>query len=105
MTNAASRPKTWETTPPSAAPTNTMLAQVDCCRALAVINSPGCTRLGSAADDAGSKKALPTLSNRVPAKAIHTHSGERMKMKLSATTARAMSATIITFLRSKRSAM
>ncbi len=53
-TNAVSRPNTVETTPPTAAPTASIVPHSEPAIAFAVARSSGSTTLGIAADDAGS---------------------------------------------------
>ncbi len=60
--NAMSRPKTVETTPPTAAPTASIVPHSEPLNAFAVGRSSGSTRFGIAADDAGSNGALNTDS-------------------------------------------
>ena len=59
-TKAVSRPNTVETTPPSAAPTASIVPHSEPAIAFAEGRSSASTTLGTAAEEAGSKGALNT---------------------------------------------
>ena len=72
---ATSRPKTVETTPPTAAPTASIVPHSEPLNAFAVGRSSGSTRFGIAADEAGSNGALKTDSTASSGYANQTVSG------------------------------
>ena len=101
ITKAASRPSVAATTPPSAAPTASMVPQAEPISTFASPSSLILHQFGSAADEVGSKTAAPNESSAAATKAIHSVPGSRASRNASATGTRARSAITISRRRSK----
>jgi hypothetical protein len=104
IANAASRPSVAATRPPRPAPTASITPQAEPSRTFASPSSSGSTRFGSAADEVGSNRAAPTASRVIATKQIQSVSGDRARIRASATGTRAKSAMTMRIRRSKRSA-
>ena len=102
-TNDTSRPSHDVTSPPTAAPTASIVDHVAADSELARTRSAGATTAGSIAERAGSKNEVPTTANPINAYASHTVSALRTPIRPSTTSPRTMSAAIITRRRSSRS--
>ncbi len=101
--NAVSRPNTVATTPPSAAPTASIVPQSEPPNALAVGSSSALTRFGIAADEAGSNGAAKIDRIASSGNASQTVPGPTSR-KATQMTMRARSQVIISLRRSTRSA-
>ena len=101
---AVSRPRTAVTTPPTAAPTTSMVPHNEPESAFAVARSSASTRLGSAAADAGSNAALKHAMAARSGYTTQTTASLCTARNPRHSTARAMSATTISRFRSTRSA-
>ncbi len=101
---AVSRPRAAVTTPPTAAPTTSIVPHSDPDSAFAVARSSSSTRLGSAAADAGSNAALKHAITASSGYTTHRTDCALHRKNPRQSTARATSATTISRLRSSRSA-
>ncbi len=101
---AASRPSVAATMPPSMPPTANMAPHAAPASTLAAGRSSGSTRLGTAAEEAGSKRAPSPPMAPASRNATQTSPGSSISRYPRASAARARSEPTMSSLRSKRSA-